>query len=205
LGVNVEKSALLAVNNKSRQASTAAMSFKSTQLPGQEAEIFFEDIQRVKDEYKIIEDKFASHLTNDHKISFLDIEAVLHSYGVHSPQKRMIEQMIWEVDELADGCVCWDELQLAYRRNVDDATGNEPSSFFRLVEFLTFDQGRKRFITEDDCMEILFVRYGSSKLETELKFIFGDALRSNGGDGSITFEGYLRSCLARTGRRAPLM
>jgi len=161
-------------------------------------------VQRVRDEYKIVEDKLACHISMDHKISFDDIEAVLLSLGINNPQKRIIDQMIWEADELADEVICWDEFQLLYRRNLDDTMGNEPSSFFRLVEFLSFDQSRKGFIIEDDCMEILFVRYGGNKLESELKFIFGNNLRSNGGDGTMTFEGYLSAWLSRSGRRAPL-
>jgi len=161
-------------------------------------------VQRVRDEYKIVQDKLTSHISMDHKISFQDIEAVLLSLGINNPQKRIIDQMIWEADELADEVICWDEFQLVYRRNLDDTTGNEPSSFFRLVEFLSFDQSRKGFIIEDDCMEILFVRYGGNKLESELKFIFGNNLRSSGGDGTMTFEGYLSAWLFRSGRRAPL-
>ena len=209
LGVPVEKSTL--GTTKSRQAS-ASVNFSSVPkaLPDkikavQSEELYVGDAQSAKDEYKILEDKLASHMNSDHRISFGDIEAVLLALRVHNPQKRAIEQMIWEVDELADNVICWDEFQLCYRRNIDDVTGNEPSSFFRLVEFLTFDQTRKGFIIEDDCMEILFVRYGSSKLETELRFIFGNNLRSDGGEGIMTFEGYLAACLSRSGRRAPLL
>lgn len=186
--------------------SSAPTAFKNQNVDDydQNAEIMFDQISRSKDEYKLIENDLISHLSDDHKISYNDIEAMVKRLGIQNPQKRWIDQMIWEVDDLADEVICWDEFQLAYRRSIDDITGNEPSSFFRLLEFLTFDHSRKGYIIEDDCMEILFVRYGSSKLEKELKSIFGDQLRSMGGDGTLTLEAYLAACQTKTGRRAPL-
>jgi len=71
-----------------------------------------------------------------------------------SPQHRVLEHMIYEVDEQADGAICWEEFQLTYYRNVNDATGSEPSSFFRIIEFLTFDPGHRGVIMEDDVMEV---------------------------------------------------
>jgi len=208
LGVAMEKSVLLA--SKARQSSVAVSSPSKTSsvMAAQSAPSYdaqqFEEIQRRKDEYKILEDKYASHTSTDLKISFADIEALLKHLGIQNPQKRVIDQMMWEVDELADDVICWDEFQLAYRRSIDDTTGNEPSSFFRLLEFVSFDNSRKGYIIEDDCMEILFVRYGSSKLEKELKLLFGECLRSAGGNGTLNLEAYLASHLKRTGRQALL-
>jgi Ca2+-binding EF-hand superfamily protein len=206
LGVVMEKSMLLAA--KARQSSVVVGSPTHTKTSSVTAPSYdvhqFEEIQRRKDEYKILEDKYASHTSTDHKISSADIEALLKHLGIQNPQKRVIDQMMWEVDELADDVICWDEFQLAYRRSIDDTTGNEPSSFFRLLEFVSFDNSRKGYIIEDDCMEILFVRYGSSKLEKELKLLFGDSLRSAGGDGTLNLETYLSRWGKRTGRQALL-
>lgn len=73
---------------------------------------------------------------------------------------------------------------------------------------------------EDDCMELLYARYGgldfghlfltalcllctsSGNLEKEMSLLFGNKLRAEGGDGSLNLTGYLESRLARTGRRA---
>ena len=202
LGVPVEKSALLP---KSRMLTAVAASHAHSAAPATSRRLSDTDkmdlIQCTIEEYQIIEGKLQTHAASDRRISLDDLTAVLLSLGVHNPQRRLVEQMVWEVDELTDSVICLDELLLAYRRNLDDKTGNEPSTFFRLLEFLLFDQAKRGFITEDDCMEILFVRYGASRLETELKFIFGSSRRSSGGDGTITFEGYCAAWLARDGKR----
>jgi len=82
-----------------------------------------------------------------------DLDALLKTLGV-SPQRRVLEHMLYEVDELADDVICWQEFQLTYYRNVNDATGDEPSSFFRIIEFLTFDPLHRGLAMEDDVMEV---------------------------------------------------
>ena len=57
---------------------------------------------------------------------------------------------------------------------------SEPHVFFRIIEFLTFDEARKGYCLEDDVMEVLFSRYGSYRLEKELQFLFGSSLRALG-------------------------
>ena len=42
--------------------------------------------------------------------------------------------MIWEVDENLDDMIDFDELQLTYFRNINDGSGSEPCSFFKLLE-----------------------------------------------------------------------
>ena len=130
-----------------------------------------------------------------------DLESILQQLGIH-PQKRVLEHMLYEVDEMADGVICWDEFQLTYLRNVSDVTGNEPCSFFRILEFVTFDPHHKGTIMEDDVMEVLFIRLGAGRLEAELKGIYGNSLRALGGRGTLTLEEYLSACLQKTGRRA---
>ena len=83
-----------------------------------------------------------------------------------------------------------------------DTTGCEPSALFHVVEFLTFDERGKGYIVEDDCMEILFARHGSAKLESELQYLFRHHLRAAGGSGTLTLPQYLEAVLERTGRRA---
>lgn len=68
--------------------------------------------------------------------------------------------MIWEVDENLDEFIDYDEFQLTYFRNTVDTSGNEPCLFFKLQEFMIFDGSHKGYIIEDDCMEILYARYG---------------------------------------------
>ncbi len=56
--------------------------------------------------------------------------------------------MVWEADEFADRILCWDEVQLTYFRNINDTSGSEPCTLYRLLEFLTFDEQHKGFIVE---------------------------------------------------------
>jgi len=200
------KAALIPASAKhfttSRLSSTQTPSLKNFRADSRsEVEIAVDEYHKVKDELAVLEEKLSAYLAVDHKISLKDIESTMKKLGIVIP-KRVLEHMMWEVDEMADEVICWDEFQLTYHRNITDTTGSEPSSFFRLLEFLTFDQQKKGYIIEDDCMEILFARFGSSKLEKELQAIFGSKLRAAGGDGTLNLEGYLAACLVRTGRRA---
>lgn len=200
-GANRKAATTVTVIDGARVTTTSAAGAGSE---GFDPEAETERVNRAKDEFKVLEERLAVHIAADQRICFRDIDTIMRDLGVPSPQKRVIDQMIWEVDEMADGVICWDEFQLAYYRSINDSTSNEPQAFFRLLEFLTFDQTHKGYIIEDDCMEILFARIGGKNLEKELRSLFGDKLRALGGDGTLSLEGYLLACLAKTGRRALL-
>jgi hypothetical protein len=74
---------------------------------------------------------------------------------------------------------------------------------------MIFDATNKGYIIEDDCMEILYGRYGGYRitltwttergpnlsycahrgnLEKEMKLLFGKKLRAEGGDGTLSLE-----------------
>jgi len=161
-------------------------------------------LQKAKDEVAGMEERLIQFGMTDHKISANDLEAVTKHLGVNLSRK-VIDHMLWEVDEDLDQFISLDELQLTYTRNVKDATGNEPCLFFRLLEFITFDPQNKGYVIEDDCMEMLFARYGSGKLEKELQVIFGDRLRVAGGDGTLDLAGYLAASKKRPGGRRALL
>lgn len=156
---------------------------------------------KAKDELSSIEEKYKLFENQEHKIGFKDIDVLLKKLGMSMPKKN-IEFMIWEVDEAGDGVIDWDEFQLTYYRNILDTSGSEPCTFFHVLEFFTFDEQHKGYIIEDDCMEILFARHGSGKLEIELQFLFGNQLRAAGGNGTLTLSEFLAATLGRTGRRA---
>lgn len=128
----------------------------------------------------------------DKLISAGDVDAVLKSLGVKMPRQDVLD-MIWEVDENLDECVDWDEFTLMFERNIKDTTGNEPSRFFNLVQFMNFDQDMNGLVSLDETMNMLFARYGRDKLETKMKELFGDDLRAAEGGGELTFEDYLRA------------
>jgi Ca2+-binding EF-hand superfamily protein len=160
-----------------------------------------DEYHQSKDELLVLEEKLKIFVNNDPKICYKDIDTLGKKLGVKL-SKQSIEHMIWEVDEDSDQLISWDEVQLTYCRNMENQTDIEPNSFFRLIEFLTFDEMNKGYIIEDDCMEMLFARYGSGKLENELTLIFGKKLRSQGGDGTLDLAGYLAAAQGRIGRRA---
>lgn len=154
-----------------------------------------------KEELNILEEKYSAHMAhNDHKITLRDLESLTKKLGANI-SKRYLQHMIWEIDEDTDEAICWDEFQLTYYRNINDTTQIEPSEFFRVLEFMTFDEQHKGYIVEDDCMEMLFARYGSGKLEKELQLIFGNKLRAAGGDGKLDLPGFLSSVQSRSGGR----
>lgn len=156
---------------------------------------------KAKDELQALEEKYKNFESQVHKIGFKDLDVLMKKLGVSMPKKN-IEFMIWEIDENGSGLIDFDEFQLTYYRNIMDTTGTEPCTFFHVLEFFTFDEQHKGYIIEDDCMEILFARHGSSRLEKELQFLFGDQLRAAGGNGTLTLSEYLSATLGRTGRRA---
>ena len=59
-------------------------------------------------------------------------------------------------------------------------------------QFMTYDQDFKGHITEDDTMSTLFARYGREHVESQMRKLFGDRLKSAGGEGVLSLEGYLR-------------
>lgn len=152
-------------------------------------------------ELQELEEKHSQWLRVDHKISIGDLDALMSELGV-CQSAEAVRHMVYEVDELVDEMISWDEFLLAYHRNVSDATGSEPTNFFRILEFVLFDPHHKGRIVEDDVMEVLFARIGAARLEEELQSIFGDSRRANGGDGTISLQQYLNACLIKDGRRA---
>lgn len=181
-----------------------------------------------KDAVTKLEERLKTFLSKDHYITFKDVEALLKYLG-NTMSKKQIEQIIWEVDDKNDGHICYDEFCLTYVRNVkamasasasihsnvnsdpagqnknSDNAFNEPSSFFFLVDFVIFEASggqRKGYIIEDDCMEILYGRYGGGRLEMQMKLLFGSKLKASGGDGALNLTEYLSSFINRIGRRA---
>jgi len=130
------------------------------------------------------------------KISIRDLDAALKSLG-RVCSKKELEYMIWEVDENLDQHVDWQEFQLMFERNTTDKTGLEPFELFNIVQFMTYDEDFKGHITEDDTMSTLFARHGRDNLEEQMTKLFGDQLKSAGGEGILTLEQYLKAVSVR--------
>lgn len=85
-----------------------------------------------------------------------------------------------DVDENLDGRVNEYEFWLMYKRCITDQTGLEPKALFNLVQFLMYDKRGVYKITEEDTLELIYVRTkeGSGEariqeLNEEIKKIFG--------------------------------
>lgn len=133
---------------------------------------------------------------NDKKIKLQDLNAALKRLGMKM-KKSELENMIWEVDENLDGCVDWEEFKLMYERNVTDKTGLEPFQLFNVVQFMMYDKDNSGTVSIDETMTMLYQRYGKERLETEMKKLFGDDLKSEDGDGELSFGEYLRAVSVR--------
>lgn len=64
-----------------------------------------------------------------------------------------------EVDEDLDGLVSEKEFEKMYKRCILDEREQEPKRLFYLVQFLMYDKERKGYITEEDTLEILYIRH----------------------------------------------
>ena len=111
--------------------------------------------------------------------------------------KKEVQDMIWEVDENLDGCVDWDEFKLMFHRNITDSTGLEPFQLFNVVQFMMYDKDNSGNVTVDETMHMLYARYGKQHLESQMKALFGEDLKTADGDGELSFEEYLKAVSIR--------
>jgi|TARA_B100001741_G_scaffold291150_1_gene271127 calmodulin len=120
----------------------------------------------------------------DSKLDAKELNAVLVKLG-YTAKKQEIEDMIWEVDEDCDKCVSWDEFKLMFERCRTDKTGLEPRKLFNVVEFMMHDKDASGTIDMDECMEILFRRFGKDQLEQRTNDFFK---HDTDGDNTISFQ-----------------
>ena len=100
----------------------------------------------------------------DNKIDFDELNDQLIKLDYRAKRVE-VEDMIWEVDEDCDHCVSWEEFKLMFSRCRSDRTGLEPRKLFNVVEFMMHDKDSSGTIDMDECMEILFRRFGKDQLE----------------------------------------
>lgn len=98
----------------------------------------------------------------------------------HKAKRGEVEDMIWEVDEDCDGCISWDEFQTMYNRCRDDKTGYEPRGLFNVVEFVMNDKDGSGFISLEEAMCIMYLRYGRNQLDQQLEEVFGTSDLNSG-------------------------
>mmetsp|Transcript_34788 Transcript_34788/g.78583 ORF Transcript_34788/g.78583 Transcript_34788/m.78583 type:complete len:171 (+) Transcript_34788:302-814(+) len=87
-----------------------------------------------------------------------------------------VEDIIWETDEDGDGLIDWENFVLLYGRARCDKKSKEPRRLFNLIDFMMCDKDAGGTIDEDECLEILYRRYGKramEKLQDKLLKMFG--------------------------------
>merc|ERR1712194_1006747 len=80
-----------------------------------------------------------------------------------------VKDLIWEVDEDSDGCISWQEFK---------------NMFYRVLH----DKDCSGTIDMEECMEILFRRFGKEQLEAKVNEFFG---QDEDGDNEVTFTEFL--------------
>ena len=76
---------------------------------------------------------------------------------------------IWEVDDDNDQVVDWEEFRTMFYRTRDDTTGCEPRKLFNVVDFLMLDKNHSGSVDMDECITLLWQRYGKDLVEENLK------------------------------------
>jgi Ca2+-binding EF-hand superfamily protein len=93
------------------------------------------------------------------KVSVKAVRKILRTLCNEYPKEEM-DSMVWEVDENLDGYVCENEFEKMYKRCITDEKEQQPKKLFYLVQFLMYDKEKKGYITEEDTLEILYIRHG---------------------------------------------
>lgn len=127
----------------------------------------------------------------DGKIDSEELNAVFVRLG-HKTKRGDIIDMIWEVDEDCDEQVSWQEFQAMYQRCRNDKTGFEPRRLFNVVEFLINDKDSSGTVSLEEAMQILYLRFGREKLDSQLQEIFGTS--DTNSDKNLTLTEFLH-CL----------
>ena len=87
-----------------------------------------------------------------------------------------------------DRCVNWEEFKGMFYRVRHDKSGWEPRRLFNVVEFMMHDKDCSGTIDMDECMEILFRRFGKELLESKVNEFMS---QDEDGDNDITFTEFL--------------
>lgn len=62
---------------------------------------------------------------------------------------------------------------------------------------MMYDRDNSGNVSVDETMHMLYARYGKDRLEIEMKALFGDNLGNGEGDGSLSFNDYLKAVNVR--------
>ena len=127
---------------------------------------------------------------NDGKIDKEELMQQFEDLG-YRPRKTTdygnseVEDVSWEVDEDCDGLIDWDNFVLMYYRCRMDKTGCEPKRLFTLAEFMIYDKDGSGTVNEDECMEMMYARFGKENVERMTEDLFK---HDADGDRNISYQ-----------------
>ena len=71
----------------------------------------------------------------------------------------------FQVDEDGNGYIDWENFVQLYIRCQKDKTGKEPTRLYNLIEFMICDKDGGGTMSEDECMEIMYHRFGKEVMK----------------------------------------
>jgi calmodulin len=84
-----------------------------------------------------------------------------------------IELLTKEFDENIDGYISEEEFDKLYKRCIIDEREQEPKKLYYLIQFLMYDKEENRFITEEDTLELLYIRHSDKGFDKAIEEVFG--------------------------------
>jgi len=103
----------------------------------------------------------------DGKLSASDLVQEFEFLG-HKVSEKEAALTVWEVDDDNDGKVDWDEFRTTFFRVRDDESNCEPRRLFNLVDFLMLDKNHSGSVDMDECITLLYSRFGKDSVENHL-------------------------------------
>ena len=120
---------------------------------------------------KFKEEDGAASQGKKQRIGIKAIRKILRNLNAVDYPKEQMNLMIWEVDEDLDGYVDKKEFERMYKRCITDEKEKEPKKLFFLVQFMMYDKENKYYITEEDTLELLYIRH-KDKFNDAIEAIF---------------------------------
>ena len=105
--------------------------------------------------------------SNDSKISAEELMQEFEFLG-HKVTEKEAALTVWEVDDDNDSHVDWDEFRTMFYRTRDDQSNCEPRRLFNLVDFLMLDKNHSGSVDLDECITLLYMRFGKHLVEENL-------------------------------------
>ena len=76
------------------------------------------------------------------------------------PDRKELEESIWEVDEDHDGKLSWDEFYSSFVRCVKDTEGIEPQQLHNVILFALF-AGSAPILHESELKRLVYLKFGA--------------------------------------------